>query len=116
MRRSLSGGLLVVAATSSAILVSPLRRLPELASHASIGKQLAELKGSDTLPVTPSALGAIFRARPPSWEHRALRRTPAGVRVHQHAPGDRGRELEGSDTVASDFFGYSWPSRHDRHC
>ena len=49
MRRSLAGGLLVVAATSLPFLVSPASAVAASSrATPSIGKQLAELKGSDT--------------------------------------------------------------------
>ncbi len=110
MRRSLIGGLLVVAATflpllassASAVAASP-RVTP------SIGKQLAELKGSDTLAgdavgVSVAISGTTALVGAPGSAKDAGRayvftNTPTGWK--------EAAELKGSDTVAGGFFGYA---------
>jgi len=48
----------------------------------SIGKQLAELKGSDTLTGDALGVSAAISGTTALVEHRAPRKMPAGVRVH----------------------------------
>ncbi len=110
MRRSLIGGLLVVVATSLPLLVSPASAVaasPRVAP--SIGKQLAELKGSDTLTgdavgVSVAISGTTAIVGAPGSAKDAGR---AYVFTETAAHWNEVAELKGSDTVASDFFGYS---------
>jgi len=110
MRRSLAGGLLVVAAASLPLLVSSASAVAASSRAApSIGKQLAELKGSDTLggdavgvsvaiSGTTAAVGAPDHAKDAG---RAYVFTSTAAGWHEAA------ELKGSDTVAGDYFGYA---------
>ena len=110
MRRSLAGGLLVVAATSLPFLVSPASAVAASPrATPSIGKQLAELKGSDTLTgdavgvsVAISGTTAIVGA-PGSAKDAGRVYVFAETAAHWNEVA----ELKGSDTVAGDFFGYS---------
>jgi hypothetical protein len=110
MRRSLIGGLLVVVATSPPLLVSPASAVaasPRVTP--SIGKQLAELKGSDTLSgdavgVSVAISGTTALVGAPGSAKDAGR---AYVFTNTAAGWTEAAELEGSDIVASDFFGYS---------
>ena len=110
MRRSLAGGLLVVAATSLPFLVSPASAVAASSrATPSIGKQLAELKGSDTLTgdavgvsVAISGTTAIVGA-PGSAKDAGRVYVFAETAAHWNEVA----ELKGSDTVAGDFFGYS---------
>ena len=110
MRRSLAGGLLVVAATSLPFLVSPASAVAASSrATPSIGKQLAELKGSDTLTgdavgVSVAISGTTAVVGAPGSAKDAGR---AYVFTNTAAGWTEAAELEGSDTVASDFFGYS---------
>ena len=110
MRRSLTGGLLVVAATSLPLLVSfasAVAASPRVAP--SIGKQLAELKGSDTL--TGDAVGVSVAISGPTAivgaPGSAKDAGEAYVFAETAAHWNEVAELKGSDTVAGDFFGYS---------
>ena len=110
MCRSLVGGLLVVATTSLPLLVSfasAIAASPQAAP--SIGKQLAELKGSDTLTgdavgVSVAISGTTALVGAPGSAKDAGR---AYVFTETAAHWNEVAELKGSDTVASDFFGYS---------
>jgi hypothetical protein len=110
MRRSLTGGLLVVAATSLPLLVSfasAVAASPRVTP--SIGKQLAELKGSDTL--TGDAVGVSVAISGPT----AIVGAPGSAKdagrayvfAETAAHWNEVAELKGADTVASNFFGYS---------
>ena len=110
MCRSLVGGLLVVATTSLPLLVSfasAIAASPQAAP--SIGKQLAELKGSDTLTgdavgVSVAISGTTALVGAPGSAKDAGR---AYVFTETAAHWNEVAELEGSDTVAADYFGYS---------
>jgi hypothetical protein len=110
MRRSAVGGLLVVAATSLPFLVSSTSAVAASPRAApSIGKQLAELKGSDTLTgdavgVSVAISGTTALVGAPGSAKDAGR---AYVFTETAAHWNEVAELKGSDTVASDFFGYS---------
>ena len=110
MRRSAVGGLLVVAATSLPFLVSSASAVAASPRAApSIGKQLAELKGSDTLTgdavgVSVAISGTTALVGAPGSAKDAGR---AYVFTETAAHWNEVAELKGSDTVASDFFGYS---------
>jgi hypothetical protein len=110
MRRSLVGGLLVVAATSLPLLVSSAPAVAaSLRAAPSILKQLAELKGSDTLSgdavgVSVAISGTTALVGAPGSAKDAGR---AYVFAETAAHWNEVAELEGSDTVAGDFFGYS---------
>ena len=110
MCRSLVGGLLVVAATSLPFLVSSASAVAASPRAApSIGKQLAELKGSDTLTgdalgVSAAISGTTALVGAPGSAKDAGR---AYVFTSTVAGWKEAVELKGSDTVASDFFGYS---------
>ena len=110
MRRSLVGGLLVVAATSLPLLVSPASAVAASSrATPSIGKQLAELKGSDTLTgdavgVSVAISGTTAVVGAPGSAKDAGR---AYVFTETAAHWNEVAELKGSDTVAGDFFGYS---------
>ena len=110
MRRSLIGGLLVVAATSLPLLASPASAVAASPRAApSIGKQLAELKGSDTLAgdavgVSVAISGTTAVVGAPGSAKDAGR---AYVFNETGAHWNEVAELEGSDTVAADYFGYS---------
>ena len=110
MRRSLTGGLLVVAATSLPLLVSfasAVAASPRVTP--SIGKQLAELKGSDTLGgdavgVSVAISGPTAIVGAPGSAKDAGR---AYVFAETAAHWNEVAELKGSDTVANDGFGYA---------
>ena len=110
MRRSLVGGLLVVAATSLPLLVSSASAVAASSrATPSIGKQLAELKGSDTLSgdavgVSVAISGTTALVGAPGSAKDAGR---AYVFTETAAHWNEVAELKGSDTVAGDFFGYS---------
>ena len=110
MRRSAVGGLLVVAATSLPFLVSSASAVAASPRAApSIGKQLAELKCSDTLTgdavgVSVAISGTTALVGAPGSAKDAGR---AYVFTETAAHWNEVAELKGSDTVASDFFGYS---------
>ena len=110
MRRSLVGGLLVVAATSLPLLVSSASAVAASPrATPSIGRQLAELKGSDTLSgdavgVSVAISGTTALVGAPGSAKDAGR---AYVFTETAAHWNEVAELKGSDTVAGDFFGYS---------
>ena len=110
MRRSLIGGLLVVVATSLPLLASPASAVTASPRAApSIGRQLAELKGSDTLAgdavgVSVAISGTTAVVGGPGSAKDAGR---AYVFTSTAAGWQQAAELKGSDTVAGDYFGYA---------
>ena len=110
MRRSLEGGLLAIAATSLLLLASPASAVAASPRAApSIGKQLAELKGSDTLAgdavgVSVAISGTTVVVSAPGFAKNAGR---AYIFARTATGWKQAAELRGSDTVAGDYFGDS---------
>ncbi len=110
MRRSLIGGLLVVAATSLPLLVSFASAVGASSRAApSIGTQLAELKGSNTVAddsfgFSVAISGTTVVVGAPGHAENAGR---AYVFTKTAGVWEQTAELKGSDTVAGDWFGIS---------
>ena len=110
MHRSLVGGLFAAAAISFSIPVSPSSpAATSLHAVTPIGRQLAELKGSDTLAgeavgVSVAISGTIAVVGAPGYAKDAGRAyVYSGTAGHWQQVA----ELKGADTVSGDFFGYS---------
>ena len=110
MRRSLIGGLLVVAATSLPLLVSFASAVGASSRAApSIGTQLAELKGSNTVAddsfgFSVAISGTTVVVGAPGHAENAGR---AYVFTKTAGVWEQTAELKGSDTTAHDGFGDS---------
>ena len=110
MRRSAVGGLLVVAATSLPFLVSSASAVAASPRAApSIGKQLAELKGSNTVAddsfgFSVAISGTTVVVGAPGHAENAGR---AYVFTKTAGVWEQTAELKGSDTTAHDGFGDS---------
>ena len=110
MRRSLVGGLLVMAAISSQVVAGPSpAAAASLHARTPIGEQLAELKGSDALAgdavgVSVAISGTTAVVGAPGYAKDAGRAyVYSGTAGHW----EQVAELKGADTVSGDFFGYS---------
>ncbi len=110
MRRSLVGGLLAIAAISSPIVAGPPSAIAaSLRATTPIGRQLAELKGSDALG--GDAVGVSVAISGKTAVVGAPGHAKDGGRAYVYT-GTAGHweqvaELKGADTVSGDFFGYS---------
>ncbi|MGO9334411.1 MAG: hypothetical protein ACLQCU_10260 [Acidimicrobiales bacterium] len=109
MRRARLGGLLAIAATSLPLLAGTTAVAASQRTTPTIGKQAAELMGSDTVAldyfgVSVATSGTTVVVGAPNHAKDVGR---AYVFTNTAAGWKQAAELKGSDTVGGDYFGYS---------